>query len=260
MKQNTQAHQQDKITSMRAGGKILAKVRDAVVAAVQPGVRFETLEEIAQSQLKKHGATASFAMVPGYHWATCITKNEGCVHGIPKNKAVEFGDIITIDVGAYYQGYHTDTSITVCAGTCSKRVMRFIETGEKSVRAAIAKVRPGASVFELSTAMQEVVEGAGYRSVYQLTGHGVGAKLHEEPSIPCYADERSKKEHLTEGQTLAIEIMYAMGDPRLELAEDGWTYQTVDKSLTGMYEHTVLVTREGFEILTESPLEKTEKI
>jgi methionyl aminopeptidase len=169
--------------------KILTEVRDVYYCG-SSGVQFETLEEIAQTELKKRGATPSFAMVPGYHWATCITKNEGCVHGIPRNKAVEFGDVITIDVGAYFQGYHTDTSITVCAGACSKRVMRFIETGKKSVYAAIAKVHPGVSVFELSTAMQEVVEGAGYRSVYQLTGHGVGAKLHEDPSIPCYADER----------------------------------------------------------------------
>jgi len=260
MSTSTTAHQSDKTTCMRESGQILAKVRDVVVAAIRPGVRFEALEELAQIELKKYGARPSFAMVPGYHWATCITKNEGCVHGIPRDKTVEFGDIITIDVGAYYKGFHTDTSITVCAGTCSKRVMRFIKTGEQAVYAAIAKVKPGTSVFELSLAMQDVVEKAGYRSVYQLTGHGVGAKLHEDPSIPCYADERSKKIFLTEGQTIAIEIMYAMGDPRLELADDGWTYQTADKSLSGMYEHTVLVTREGNEILTESPLEKTKKI
>lgn len=244
--------QNDKIQAMRKGGKILAKVRDAVVAGVKPGVKFEELEEIAQRELKKHGALPSFPTVEGYKWATCITKNEGCVHGIPQGKTVDFGDIITIDVGALYQGWHTDTSITVCAGECSKRVHRFVETGKQAVYAAISHVRPGVTVFELSQAMQEVVEAAGYRCVYQLTGHGIGRKLHEEPNIPCYADERSKKDILKEGQTVAIEIMYAMGNPKLVLAADGWTYETEDKSLSGMYEHSVLVTKDGAEVLTES--------
>jgi len=243
---------QDKITTMRTGGKILAQVRDAVVLAVKPGVPFEALEEIAQRELKRLGAEPSFPTVEGYNWATCITKNEGCVHGIPVGKTVEFGDIITIDVGALYGGYHTDTSITVCAGECSKRVQRFVETGVKAVDAAIAQVHAGATVYDLSLAMQSVVEGAGYRCVYQLTGHGVGKKLHMDPTIPCYADERSKKDILHEGQTLAVEIMYTMGNPKLVLAADGWTYETEDRSLSGMHEHTVLVTKDGVEILTAS--------
>lgn len=242
----------DKITCMREGGKILAAVRDAVVAAVKPGVPFEELEAIAQKELAARGAKPSFAMVPGYHWATCIAKNEECVHGIPKGKRVEFGDIITIDVGAFYKGFHTDTSITVCAGECSRRTMKFIEAGRQAVDAAIHATRAGVSVFELSKAMQEVTEGAGYRSVYQLTGHGVGRKLHEDPTIPCYADERSKKDILKDGQTIAIEIMYAMGNPKLVLDRDGWTYKTEDRSLSGMHEHTVLVTKNGAEVLTKS--------
>ena len=243
---------EEKITAMQAGGKILAQVRDAVVAEVKPGVSFETLEAIAQHELKRLGAEPSFSTVEGYRWATCITKNEGCVHGIPVGKTVDFGDIITIDVGALYGGYHTDTSITVCAGECSKRVQQFIATGVKAVDAAIAQVHAGATVYDLSLAMQSVVESAGYRCVYQLTGHGVGKKLHMDPSIPCYADERSKKDILHEGQTLAVEIMYAMGNPKLVLAADGWTYETEDHSLTGMYEHTVLVTKDGVEVLTRS--------
>lgn len=241
---------EEKIVAMRVGGKILATVRDAIVAAVKPGVPFETLEAIAQRELKRLGAEPSFPTVEGYQWATCITKNEECVHGIPVGKTVDFGDIITIDVGALYGGYHTDTSITVCAGECSKRVQRFVTTGVKAVDAAIAQVHAGATVYDLSLAMQTVVEGAGYRCVYQLTGHGVGKKLHMDPSIPCYADERSKKEVLYEGQTLAVEIMYAMGNPKLVLAKDGWTYETEDHSLAGMHEHTVLVTKDGAEVLT----------
>ena len=245
----------EKIKAMRKGGKILAQVRDAVVAAVVPGVPFEKLEEIAQRELKRLGADPSFPTVEEYKWATCITKNEGCVHGIPVGKTVEFGDIITIDVGALYGGYHSDTSITVCAGECSKRVQRFVVTGVKAVDAAIAQVHAGATVYDLSLAMQSVVEGAGYRCVYQLTGHGVGKKLHMDPSIPCYADERSKKDVLYEGQTLAVEIMYTMGNPKLVLATDGWTYETEDRSLSGMHEHTVLVTKDGVEVLTASEIE-----
>lgn len=251
---------QQKIDKMREGGKILAAVRDAVVLAVKPGVSFETLEAIAQEALKKRGAEPSFPTVKDYQWATCITKNDGCCHGIPRGKSVDFGDIITIDVGALYKGYHTDTSITVCAGVCSKRIQRFIEVGKVSVYTAIKQATPGNSVFQLSQAMQNVIESAGYRCIYQLTGHGVGEKLHENPNIPCYADERSKKDILVEGQTLAIEIMYTMGDPTLVLGEDGWTYQTKDGSLSGMYEHTIVVTQNSPEVLTESPLEKGENI
>jgi methionyl aminopeptidase len=186
-----------------------------VVAAVKPGVKFEELEAIAQAGLKKRGAQVSFATVADYKWATCITKNDGCCHGIPVGKTIEDGDLITIDVGALYQGYHSDTSYTLQAGKQTKDRQHFLEVGKASLEAALSRVTAGNSVISVSRAMQEVVEKAGYSAVYQLTGHGLGKKLHQSPNIPCYADERSKKILLEEDQLLAIEVMYTEGDPTL---------------------------------------------
>lgn len=240
----------DRLEAMREGGRILSIVRAHVVERVRPGVSFEELEAVAQEWLNNLGAKPSFPTVDGYKWATCITKNEGCCHGVPQGKRVQNGDIITIDVGALYKGYHTDTSITVPVGAVRSQILSFLEIGKRSVESAIAQAVPGNTVFDISAAMQKVVEEAGYRSIYQLTGHGIGTKLHMEPNIPCYADERSKKHLLTEGQTLAIEIMYAMGSPKLVLGSDGWTYETQDKSLTAMFEQTVIVREGGAEVLT----------
>jgi methionyl aminopeptidase len=183
-------------------------------------------------------------------------KNDGCCHGIPVGKIVEDGDLITIDVGALYEGYHSDTSYTLQAGKQTKDRQRFLQAGKDALEAALQRVTAGNTVFMVSRAMQEGVEKAGYRAIYQLTGHGLGHKLHQNPNIPCYADERSKRDVLEENQLLAIEVMYAEGNPRLVLDRDGWTYRTEDGSLTGMFEKTVLVTRGLPEVLTRFPLEK----
>lgn len=241
-----------KLETMRKGGKILAMVRDTVAKAVKPGVTFEELEALAQKLIREAGAKPSFPTVEGYKWATCITKNEGCCHGIPKNGVVNTGDLITVDVGVLYEGFHTDTSITVPTGKLTKDIQTFLETGKKALEAGIAQAIPGNTVYDISSAIQQVIEGAGYSCVYQLTGHGIGRNLHEEPNIPDFADKRSRKDKLTEGQTIAIEPMYAMGDATLELGTDGWTYQTVDKSLTAMFEHTVFIAGGKPEILTKS--------
>ncbi len=243
---------EQKIEAMREGGAILAMVRDETAKAVKPGVTFEELEALAQKLIKEAGAKPSFPTVEGYHWATCITKNEGCCHGIPKNHTVEDLDIITIDVGVLYKGFHTDTSITVPVGNVSKEILHFLEVGKKALENAIDKARVGNSVYDISKAIQDTVEAEGFSPVFQLTGHGISRNLHEEPNIPCFADPSTKREKLYEGQTIAIEPMYAMGRAKLKLAQDGWTYETVDKSLTGMFEHTIFITGGRPEILTKS--------
>ncbi|HAU99027.1 MAG: Methionine aminopeptidase [Microgenomates group bacterium GW2011_GWF2_45_18] len=237
-------------------GKKLAIVRERALSAVAVGVSFEELEKIAQEEIKNQGAVPSFPTVGDYKWATCITKNEGCCHGIPRELVVEDGDIITIDVGLIWEGVHSDTASTVCAGSCSQKVQDFLETGKRSLANAIRTAKVGRSVYDIGLAMQEAIESRGCSAVYQLTGHGIGHKLHLEPNIPCFGDDRYKKIKIREGQLLAIEVMYAQGDPTLVLAEDGWTYQSADRSLTGMFEHTVLVGQYNTQILTISPLEK----
>jgi methionyl aminopeptidase len=240
-----------RIEAMREGGKRLAKVKEALVAFTHVGTTFEAIEAEANRLIKLEGATANFATVEDYHWATCIMKNDELCHGIPVGKKVEDGDVITIDVGLLYQGFHLDTSTTFLVGQSTRSKQEFLEVGRAALRKAIERVKPGISVYEISKAMEKTVSRAGYGAVYQLTGHGIGEELHMEPNIPCVAYERDKRIRLTEGQTVAIEIMYTAGDPELTLDDDGWTYRTKDGSLAGMFEETVLVTKNGFEILTK---------
>jgi methionyl aminopeptidase len=179
-------------------------------------------------------------------------KNDEVCHGVPRGKIVQDGDLITIDIGLMNRGYHLDTTITFPVGKVSGEVKEFLEIGQKSLDKAIDQARVGNSVYDISFAMEKPLKRKGYGVVFQLTGHGVGEKLHMEPAIPCVPSKSDKKIKLTEGQTIAIENMYTMGSPVLEEAKDGWTYVTVDGSLSGMFEETVLITKDGPEVLTKS--------
>ena len=239
------------ISLMREGGHRLGKVKGELGKFTQVGMSFAEVEAEAQRLIKAADAKPNFAMVPGYHWATCIMRNDEVCHGIPSaQKHVEDGDLITIDVGLLYQGVQLDTTTSFIAGTAKPSVEKFLEVGKRSLANAIAAAVPGNSVYDISLAMETPVLKAGCGLVYQLTGHGIGLELHEDPMIPCFANKRDKKHKLFEGQTLAIEVMYTMGKPDLQVGADGWTYSTIDGSLAGMIEETVLVTANGREILT----------
>src|SRR5690606_30189993 len=152
-------------------------------AFTQVGTTFEAIEAEAQKLIKQTGATPSFSTVKGYDWATCIMKNDEMCHGIPQGKTVAAGDVIKIDVGLMWEGYHLDTTITFAVGEVSPEIKTFLEIGQRALTKAIDKARPGNSVYDISRAMQKVVEEHGYSAVYQLTGHGIGKKLHDEPEI-----------------------------------------------------------------------------
>ncbi len=243
---------QEKIAAMRSGGKKLAEVREALVKFTKVGTRFDEIEKEAQRLIHATGATPNFALVPGYHWATCLMKNDEMCHGIPKHeKVVEDGDLITIDVGLLYKGYNLDTTASFLVGNATQERKDFLDVGKKALQRAIDAAVIGNSIYDISFAMQKVVERKGFGMVYQLTGHGIGKELHEEPHVPCIAQRSDKRKKLYEGQTIAIEVMYAMGDAFLVLDKDGWTYRTADHSLSGMIEETVLITANGPEILTK---------
>lgn len=242
----------DKISAMREGGAALAAIRNHLVSYTQVGTTFAEIEKEAQRLIKQAGMKPSFSTVPGYNWATCIMKNSEMCHGIPvSTKVVNDGDVITIDVGLINKGFHLDTTVTFQAGTTDAKTQEFLSIGKKALKKSITRVKAGASVYDLSYAMQHTVEKAGFDAVTQLTGHGVGEKLHMSPSIPCVAYRQDKKVLLKAGQTIAVEIMYAVGSAQLTVDKDGWTYKTIDGSLAAMFEETVLVTDKGFEILTD---------
>lgn len=241
---------QERIIAMREGGAKLSRVKQRLAEFVVAGKTFEAIEAKAQELIKAEGAVPSFSTVPGYHWATCLMINEGMCHGIPQHKTLQNGDVLKIDVGLIWKGYHLDTTTTVAIGEVSDKVKTFLEVGQRSLKKAINKASVGNTVYDISAAMQRVVEGQGYSCVYQLCGHGIGKELHAEPEIPCLAQKRDKQKKLKLGQTIAVEIMYAAGNAYLEVAEDGWTYETADGSLAGMFEETVLIGPKGPEVLT----------
>lgn len=247
------SEQSHKIEAMRTGGKLLGKIKRQLQEFTKVGMSFAEINAEAERLIAAAGAKANFAMVPKYHWATCIMHGDELCHGIPTaTKKVLDGDLLRVDVGLLYDGFHLDTSISFIVGKASPEIERFLAVGQKALDAAIAQARPGNSVYDVSYAMQSVIDGAGYGSVFQLTGHGVGRELHEDPAIPCIAIRSDKKITFTVGQTVAIETMYTMGNPMLVLDKDGWTYRTKDGSLGGMIEETVLITDGEPEILTKT--------
>lgn len=239
-----------RITAMREGGQRLRRVKKELVKFCHVGTTFEEIEAEAQRLIKEEGAIPNFALVKGYDWATCVMVNDALCHGIPKNGVLKDGDVVSIDVGLLYKKYNLDTSISFGVGKLDGDKQRFLEVGKQSLKRAISKAKVGASIYDVSRAMQKVVETKGYSAVYQLTGHGIGLKLHDDPAIPCVALKSDKKIKLHEGQTVAIEIMYTAGRPEVKEDSDGWTFRTVDGSLSGMFEETVLVTKNGPEVLT----------
>lgn len=241
-----------KIAAMREGGAALGSIKGQLKAFTKPGVTFEQIESEAQCLIAAAKMQPSFSTVPGYDWATCVMKNAELCHGIPVDKTVEDGDIITIDVGLINQGYHLDTTISFSVGSVSAEVAAFLAQGQKLEDKAIRAAQPGNSVYDISYQMDKGLRRLGYGAVYQLTGHGIAEQLHMEPEVPVVARRSDKRKRLYPGQTLAIEIMYTMGDPRVIEAADGWTFITADGSLSAMFEETVLITESGPEILTKT--------
>lgn len=239
------------IEIMHEGGRKLARVRDSLSEKVGEGVRAWDIEELAVRLIKKEKAKASFKMVKGYSWATCVNLNEGLVHGIPtKNVVFKKGDVVSVDLGIYYNGFHTDTSFTKAIDPDSKTA-NFLQVGKTAMKKAIEKTRVGNYVYDISEAIETSIRKAGFSPIKALVGHGVGRNLHEEPQIPCFVPgvkESSSK--LPVGAVLAIEVMYCMGQPDVVINNDGWTISTADGKISALFEDTVAVTNKGPMVLT----------
>lgn len=238
------------IQKMREGGKIAAAVLVRLMKAAQPGVTVKALDILAEEIIKKAGATPSFKGFKGFPTATCISVNDEVVHGIPSERVLRAGDIAGIDVGVYYQGFHTDTAVTIGIGQISKEAQKLLNVTQKSLDSAIDEVRPGKYLGDVQFLIQKTVEDEGFGVIRDLTGHGVGRQLQESPSIPNFG-QKGTGLILKEGMTLAIEPMVVAGDWHVRVKDDGWTVVTADGSLAAHFEHTIAVTKTGGEILTE---------
>jgi methionyl aminopeptidase len=237
---------------MREAGRIVAEVLAEVQEAVAPGATTADLEAIAgRIIVDKYGAIPSFKGYRGYPGLICTSVNEEIVHGIPGQRVLREGDIVGVDVGVIYKGYHGDAAVTVGVGRLDEESKRLMEVTAESLRVGIEMARPGNWTTNISKAIQEYVEGEGYSVVREYTGHGIGRQMHEDPQVPNYYDARmSGWVRLRPGMTFALEPMVNVGDWKTRVLEDHWTVVTADGKRSAHYEHTVAVTKNGPEILT----------
>lgn len=235
---------------MREGGRILATTMREVSSAIRPGhTTPRELDELALKTIHAHGAEPSFLGYRGFPAAACISVNEAVVHGIPDDRTLQEGDIIGLDFGVFYKGFHTDSAWTFPVGEISREAQRLLNITRESLFQGIAQAREGNRVGDISQKIQKYVEGAGYSIVTDLVGHGIGKKLHEEPSVPNFG-RAGRGERLRNGMTICIEPMVNAGRPEVVTLPDDWTLVTKDGTLSAHFEHTVAITPDGPVLLT----------
>lgn len=240
----------DEIELMRIAGKITGDTLRLLEKNIRPNITTKELDKLAYDYIISQGARPSFKNYNGFPSTICISVNEEIVHGIPSDKKVlKEGDIVSIDVGACYNGYHGDAARTVAVGKIDSKKKRLIKVTEKSFYEGIKGLKAGAFVGDISHRVQTYVESHGYSVVKELVGHGVGTHLHEEPDIPNFGRTGSGS-RLNEGAVIAIEPMVNMGERNVEFMPDGWTVVSRDRLPSAHYENTVLIKKDGVEILT----------
>ena len=238
------------IEQMRRANGLVAEVLAELAGMVEPGVTTADLDAAAERLVLAAGAEPAFKGYRGYPATLCASINDEVVHGIPANRALVGGDIISLDMGVKLDGFYGDSAVTVPVGQVSDDVQRLLRVTQEALQKGISQVRLGGRVSDIGHAIQEHVEAAGFSVVREFVGHGIGAQLHEEPQIANYG-EPGRGPRLAEGMVLAIEPMVNMGRPAVKVLRDGWTAVTRDGSLSAHFEHTVAVTKDGPLVLTE---------
>ena len=234
---------QKEIEIMREAGKIVAETHEILKSAIIPGISTLELDKIAEENIRKYNAIPSFKGYGGFPGSICASINEEVVHGIPGNKILKEGDIVSLDVGAYYKGYHSDSAKTHGVGVISEEDRKLIEVAKESFYEGIKFAKLGYRLSDISHAIQAHVEQHGFSVVRDLVGHGVGVDLHEDPQIPNYGPA-GKGPRLQEGMVLAIEPMINAGRYQVKTLADGWTIVTVDGKKSAHYEHTIAITND----------------
>ena len=237
------------IELMRRAGKITAAARALAGEMVKPGVTTREIDRAVEQSIRKNGAVPSFLNYHGYPGSACISVNDEVIHGIPGNRVLKEGDIVSVDVGAYIGGFHGDCAATFACGEISPEAQRLIDVTRESFFRGIACAREGKRLFDISAAVQEYVEANGFTVVREFVGHGIGRQLHESPEVPNYGTA-GRGPRLLRGMTLAIEPMVNAGAASIRQLSDGWTVKTLDGKLSAHFEHTVAITKDGPVILT----------
>lgn len=234
---------------MRKAGHIVAEVLDILRDEAKPGVTTAELDDIAKREIKARGGTPSFYGYLGYTAHICTSFNEEIVHGIPGPRKIAEGDVLSIDCGAIYEGYHGDSAISLCIGDVPDEARRLVEDTRLSLMAGIEAALSGARLGDISSAVQTYAEARNYGVIREYVGHGIGQEMHEEPGVPNYG-VAGKGIVLRTGLAVAIEPMLALGDWRTVVGSDKWTVSTKDGSLSAHWEHSIVVTEDGPEVLT----------
>jgi methionyl aminopeptidase len=237
------------IEIMREAGKIVALTRKELEKHIRPGITTKELDAIAEKVIRQYGAIPSFKGYNGFPGSICASVNEELVHGIPGDRVLKEGDIISIDVGAQYNGYHADSAWTYPVGKIAEETKKLLEVTEKSLYIGLEEAKPGARLSNISHAIQTYVESHHFSIVREYVGHGIGQDLHEDPQIPHYGPP-NKGPRLKPGMTLCIEPMVNAGSRYVKTLADNWTVVTVDGKMCAHFEHTIAITENGYEILT----------
>lgn len=240
---------QAELELMREAGRIVANTHLLLKEAIQPGISTKQLNQLAEDYITSQNAIPSFKGYNGFSGSICASVNEELVHGIPGPRKLVEGDIISIDVGAYFKGFHGDSAWTYAVGNITPLAQKLLDVTESSLYRGLEMIKPDVRLFSVSHEIQKHVEENGFSVVREYVGHGIGAKLHEEPQIPNYGLP-NRGPRLKQGMVLAIEPMVNAGGRHVKTLPDGWTVVTVDRSLCAHFEHTVAVTENGYEILT----------
>jgi methionyl aminopeptidase len=244
----------DEIERMREAGRVTALTVERLMAAVRPGLTTAELDRLAEDSIRSEGCTPSFMGYRGFTGSICTSLNEEVVHGIPSpRRVIRPGDLLKLDVGAVFEGYHGDSAVTVFVDEPpSDRAEKLVRVTEESLEAGISQLQVGKRLSDVGHAVQQVVEGAGFSVVREYVGHGIGRALHEDPQIPNYGDP-GRGPLIRQGLAVAVEPMVNVGDWPTRVLADQWTVVTADGSLSAHFEHTIAVTDRGPEILTARP-------
>lgn len=237
------------IDIMRQAGRIVATILEVLVKRIKPDMITEELDAITAHELSQHGAVSSFKGYRGFPANLCVSVNDQLVHGIPGKRVLQEGDIVSLDFGAIFQGFHGDAALTIGVGRISPQAEALLKATEGALEAGIAAARSGARLGDISAAIQSYVESRGLSVVREYVGHGIGREMHQDPQIPNFGTP-GQGPLLQKGMTLALEPMVNMGGWRTKVADDNWTVTTADGSLSAHFEHTIAITDGEAEILT----------
>lgn len=240
------------IATMRRAACIVATVLKEIAERVKPGMTTADLDDYAEARIRELGASPSFKGYHGFPGSICACINDEVVHGIPRRrKVIRTGDLLKVDTGAYYEGFHGDSCITIAVGKISESAQQLVESAEAALYAGISQVKPGNTLMDIAGAIEDVAKAGGFSIVEDYVGHGVGRNLHEAPSVFNFRTRKLPNVKLHPGMTLAIEPILNAGGKHTRTLSDRWTVVTLDRALSAQFEHTVLVTETGHEILTD---------